>query len=278
MPDNKKPSSLVLLVVLVAVVLLGGGYFMMNKGGKVPALPGVGGLGLNSNCKYNDPDLCKFLNKMMTGDFMKNGFSGNTTMTDKSGKKTLSRIESQGEKMQMVTSVDSKETFNFIKIGDTTYMKDYSDGKWLKQVTPKVETTPGASQNFQQAGVEEFKNMFKEQEDKTTYKKIGKEACGSYNCFKYQIVNSDRTDTTEYIFFDDNAYMMRKTQSVTKDGTTTEFEFDYGPVNITEPSPVKSLPSVPAGTESTGTGTNQEELQKLMEQYQQNPPVEEPNP
>lgn len=269
---------MLILLVLVVVVVLGGGYFMMNKSGKTSILPGVGGLGLNPNCKYNDPDLCKFINKMTSGDFMKNGFSGNTTMTDKSGKKTLSRIESQGEKMHMVTSVDGKETFNFIKIDDATYMKDYSDGKWLKQVTPKVETTPGVGQNTQQSNIEDFKNMFKDQEDKITYKKIGKEACGSYNCFKYQVVNSDRVDTTEYILFDDNAYMMRKTQSVAKDGAVTEFEFDYGPVNISEPSPVKSLPVVPVGTGSSGTGMNQEELQKLMEQYQNNSSEENPSP
>lgn len=270
-----------LLIVIIVVVVIGVGYVLMQKSGKAPVVPGLGSVGLNPNCKYNDPDLCKFFNKMMTGDMFKNGFSGTSTTTDKSGKKMVSRFESVGsDKTHMMTSENGKETFNFIKIGNASYMKDYSDGTWIKTVMEEPKTTEGK----QTGGFspEDMKNMFSKEktaEDKTIFKKIGKEACGPYSCFKYQSINPDMADITQYIFFDDATYTMRKTQTVSKDGMVTEFEFDYNPVSITEPSPLKASPPAgtkvpPIGPPGTGTDMSQEELQKLMQQYQKNPPAQ----
>lgn len=215
---------------------------------------------------------------MMTGDFMKNGFAGTSTMTDKSGKKTVSRFESQGaDKTHMMTTENGKETFNFIQIGNATYMKDYSDSKWLKTVTEATKPEGKQTSGFNADEIKKMFNKEKQEEDKTTYKKIGKEKCGQYNCFKYQVMNpAVMVDITEYIFFDDSSYTMRKTQTVSQNGTVTEFEFDYNPVSISEPSPLKTLPNgtkvMPIGP--PGTGMSQEQLQKLMEQYQNNPPGE----
>jgi len=279
MRSKKGLAPIVIILVVVAAAVIGVGFVMMQKSGKtgLPAVSLLGGMGLNPNCKYNDPDLCKFFNKMMAGDMFKNGFSGTSTTTDKSGKKMVSKFESEGtDKTHMMTTENGKETFNFIKIGNASYTKDYSDGKWTKTAVEGTKATTTQTQGFNANDIKDMFNEQKTQEDKTTYKKIGKEACGLYTCFKYQVINPDMAGTTEYIFFDDNSYTMRKTETVSGDGMVSDFEFDYSPVSITEPSPIKTNPANtqvnPIGP--PGTGVSKEELQELMQQYQNNPPSE----
>lgn len=225
-----KQSGLAPIVIIIAVVLVAaaGGFFLLNKGGGGVSLPG--GVGLNPNCKYNDPDLCKFINNFK----LTNSYSAKSVTTDKSGTKTDSIFEGVGEdKTHMVLSQNNKETFNVITISDTTYTKDYTDNKWWKQKQPKQEKQVENQTN----PVEEIK--MSETEDKTTYKKTGMEACGSMQCFKYQIIDPQNTDTTEYIWFDNSQYMLRKERSEGKDGTATETTFTYSGVSIAEPSPTK---------------------------------------
>lgn len=261
---KNKGFSPILIVVAVVVVLLGvGGFAFMNKGGKV-ALPG--GIGLNPNCKYNDPDLCKFMNNWKA----QKDYSITYTSSDKNGQKTSEgKFEIQGEgKFHMVTSVAGKEQFNTITIGDTTYTKDYTDNKWWKQKQDKT----------QEGLTDKFKFDFdkktvdgKEVEDKTTYTKIGQEACGELTCFKYQVVDPSFTETTEFIFFDTSQYLMRMSRTVDKNGEVNESVFAYGAVNISEPSPVKEAKEgqnifVPGGADIPAI--DQAEIEKLQKQYQ----------
>lgn len=218
------PIAIIIVVVLAAV----GGYFLLNKSGGSVGLPG--GVALNSNCKYNDPDLCKFINNFK----LTNSYSAKSITTDKSGAKTQSTFESVGDnKTHMLLSQNGKENYNVITITDTTYTKDYTDNKWWKQKQPKEEKKVENQSN----PVEEITKS--ETEDKTTYKKIGMEACGSMQCFKYQIIDPANTDTTEYIWFDNSQYMLRRERGESKDGTITETALSYNGVSINEPSPTK---------------------------------------
>lgn len=272
------PIAIIIVVVLVAAA---GGYFLLNKGGV--SIPGAPGVTLNPKCKYNDPDLCKFINNFK----VINNYSAKSTTADKSGKKFETTFEGVGEdKSHIVYSENSKETYNVITIGDTTYTKDYTDQKWWKQKQPKEEKKLQENIDLKS----EIKKTEETPEDKTTYKKIGMEACGSRQCFKYQLIDPNNTDTTEYIWFDNSEYLLRKERSEGKDGTVTDTEINYSGVNINAPSPTKDakpdqiiLPTggvVPGMTEEQTKELQKatEEMQKASQQTPVVPSIPEENP
>lgn len=266
MPKSQKTSEkgavpVVAIVVAVVVVLAAGGYFVMSKqGGGAPSIPGVpAGLTLNPNCKHNDPDLCKFLNNYKD---IKD-FKVTSQMSDKKGEKSTGVYEMNGQdKFRMTASAGGKEVMSIVTIGDTTYTKDYTDNKWWKQKANK-QTSDIKEEFTKDYDVEDT-------EDKTTYKKTGMESCGSMQCFKYEVVygGPEMSYSTEFIYFDDKEYRLRKTRSTDRDGSVTEAEYSYDKVSITEPSPVKEakegqliIPGAGAMSES-----DKKEIQKMQEE------------
>jgi len=242
--ENKKGFAPILVVALVVVVIAGvAGYiFMSNKGGS--ALPKVNIPGvktaLDSKCKFNDAELCKYINKGMAQDMSKLNYTIKTASTDSEGKKSNSEMKMDNKgNTQIVSSEKGKETSNIIVMGNITYMKDFTDNKWFKM--------ENESEDGQEMGdmpnMESIKEEFEKQQENIEYKKIGKEACGTLTCFKYQIIDPTLTDTTQYIYFDDREYLMRKMKTEDQSGYSYEMIFEYGPVTITAPSPVKEMPS-----------------------------------
>lgn len=265
--NNEKGLAPIAIIIAVVVVAAVGGFFLLNKGGGGGVSLPVVGVPLNPNCKFNDPDLCKFMNNFKAI----NNYSAKSTTTDKSGKKMDSTFESIGsDKTHIVYSDNGKETYNVITISDTTYTKDYTDSKWWKQKQPKqekqVETQSNPTDVISKG----------ETEDKTTYKKISTEACGSMQCFKYQIIDPTNTDTTEYIWFDNSQYMLRRERSEGKDGTVTETQISYSGVNITAPSPTKDAKPdqiiLPTGGVPETSG---QDLQNMQKQQPQTPQATE---
>lgn len=228
-----KKVILVLAILIGILVLGGGGYFAYNRFVKgesgIPAV--LTGKTLNPNCKYNDPDLCKFINGWKENKY----YTANDNSTDKAGKQSKAIFKIVGDdRSQMIFYEGDKEVMNTISIGDTTYTKDYSDNKWWKQTSK-----PADSEISNKESEFKFDDKAEETEDKTTYKKIGKEACGKYTCFKYQVIDPAATDSTQYIYFDDKQYQLRKMRTELKDGAVSETTFDYSRISISEPSPTK---------------------------------------
>ena len=276
--ENKKGFAPILVVALVVVVIAGvAGYiFMSNKGES--ALPKVNIPGvktaLNSKCKFNDAELCKYINKGMAQDMSKLNYTIKTTSTDPEGKISNGEMKMDNKgNSQIVSSEKGKETSNIIVMGNITYMKDFTDNKWFKM--------ENESEDGQEMGdmpnMESIKEEFEKQQENIEYKKIGKEACGTLTCFKYQIIDPTLTDTTQYIYFDDREYLMRKMSTKDQSGYSYEMIFEYGPVTITAPSPVKEMPSYdsalpessePMPSDQEGGMPSEEELNKLKEEYQ----------
>jgi hypothetical protein len=231
-------APIIIISVIAIIALAGGGYaFLQSKGTSSNPLSNVANsvvnkVTLNPNCKENDPELCKFLNNWKE---MKE-YSVISVSTDKSGKKSESTLEISGEeKFHMMLSADGKEVSNLITIGDITYTKDYSDNKWWKQKAEKQKEDSLTTQ----FDFDDSKSETPKTEVKTTYKAAGKEACGSLQCFKYQVIEGNMDGATEYIFFDDKEYLLRRMQTIEKDGIMNDSMFAYSGVKITEPSPVK---------------------------------------
>jgi hypothetical protein len=253
--------SKVVLLAIVAVVLVGAGgvYFFtkQNGGGASTALPFVKPA-LNPNCKYNDPELCKFMNNFPT----QTNYAVSST-SNFGGMSIESVYEISGEdKFHMLSKQNGKESSNTISIGDTTYTLDYTDNKWWKQ-TLKPEDPEKATEK-------EVKDQFtfddKTAEDKTTYKFIAKEPCGDRTCFKYEMISPDSADTKVYMWFDDKDYLMRKMRMEDKTAGATESIYSYDNISISAPAPVKE-----------GTPNNygsmpdlkDPQVQKMMQQYQE---------
>ncbi len=233
-PKQKGSKTPIIIIgAAILVVILGAVGFFFFKDLIMPA-KGLTGKVLNSNCKLNDKDLCKFVSSFTGLDNM-----SAKSVTTINGKKTESVIEIQGtDKSHITSSSNGKEESNYIAIGSTTYMKDYTDNKWWKS-TVDTSTTSKEKTDWKA----EFEKSVNDNTDKTTYKKIGKEACGTLTCLKYQVIDPSITGSTEYIWFDTKNYALRKTLSETKEGVTTETTFSYDHINIVAPSPTKEMTS-----------------------------------
>ncbi|MDF2461317.1 MAG: hypothetical protein K0S68_720, partial [Candidatus Saccharibacteria bacterium] len=152
----------------------------------------------------------------------------------KGAEKSTLLMEIEGEKKShMMTTSAGQESYNVITIDGTTYTKDLRDGKWWEYKPQSTPTSDGFKESF------DFKDEEKDkpETEKTKYTKIGKEACGSLTCFKYQVVEPGITGTS-YIWFDDRDYQLRRMQT-TEDGEVNDMTFSYTKPNITKPSPIK---------------------------------------
>ena len=286
---HQKGFAPIIIVAIVAVVTLVGsvGYVLTQKklSNRTVSTKGkslLGGLVLNANCKLNDPDLCKYINQAASPDYMKAGFSGKSTTVDSKGQRSESLWEMVGEgKSHFTTSKNGKEESNIIMIDEATYMKDYSDNKWLKY--PALSGSEGKSSTSLNEIKKSMKIDTKEVEDKTKYERIGAEPCENLTCVKYKVTTEFAGESmVQYMYIDTKEYLLRKMKVDDKLGGSTETLFSYKPVTITIPSPVKEMNGgfgdvvnkVPTGKQDETTQINneklQEELKKIMEQTGEN--------
>jgi hypothetical protein len=244
---------------VVVAAVAGLGYYVFKKQKGSNSLSDAAKQAL-IKCDYEDKNLCKFFASWKDSKYYT---INSTTITE--GKTSTMKIEYVApDKYHMVSTAPAYET---ITIGDVVYTKDNSDGKWWKQTPPKEE----ADRTKEEVKIDfDEPDKDKPAEQQTQYKFITKEACGNLTCFKYQVIDPTNKETTEYIWFDDKDYQLRKTSSEYKDGRT-ESTFSYSKIEIKEPSPVKELGhnQMPNPTGGTIDGPSEAELRKLQQQAEQ---------
>ncbi len=235
----------VIIVVVVAVIAFAGWKVMQNRNG------GVAGSIANTlasaeaqaacNKLYDDKDLCKFT----TSYNAKASYKATYITTDKDGKTSNMLMEQDGkENSSTVIKDNDKETSAFISLNGDTYLKDPTDGSWVKYPKSTSTDTPAVSNDLKIDNTDE--EAAKPEAQRITYKKLGKEKCGNATCFKYQIIDPSDTNTKESIvWFGDKDYQLRKWSYTGTDGAKNVGEFNYTGVTISAPSPVKEAPAVP---------------------------------
>lgn len=252
MGQSKKSdkSKIVIFIVAIFAVVAGGGYYayyMLSKNGAESIINSATNKVAESECKYNDKDLCKFIFSWKDEEYI----TMNGTTTDKDGKVSTWLMKMQGEaKSQMTSSDQGEEKYNTITIDNVTYTKDYSDNKWFKST---LSSETDSSNDYIKNDVD-FDEKEASAEDKTTYQKIGIESCGKWSCFKYQVIDPQNNESTEYIYFDNEEYLLRKMRTEDNDGAITEIIYDYSKFSISEPSPIKEgspFDSISGNTENT---------------------------
>jgi uncharacterized protein (UPF0333 family) len=233
---NQKGIASVLVIVIAAVVVVAGGagYYVYTKQKDKNSSSTSSEIAevVEAVCKTVDEDTCKFMSS-----WKENGYYTIAATTTEGGETTTMTMQIQDDNFHIITGDDAQ--YEAIKIGDTTYIKDFSDNAWWKQ-TISSDTEDSASTSYESTDLafDEPSEDIPEAQ-RTVYKKIGKEACGDLTCFKYQVIDPTDTTTTNYIWFDDKDYQLRRMQTTSADGSVYDATFDYTAFTITEPSPTK---------------------------------------
>ena len=185
---------------------------------------------------YDDKDLCKF-----TGNYNIDKLAYKMTLTSTTAEgSSTSTFLSDGKGNTQMTMTASGQVNDAISLNGVSYLKDAGDGRWFKYAAdtagaPPVETNPTGDIKFET-------DTEADTTDKTTYKKIGKEACGKLTCLKYQIIDPAQKDSTQFIWFDTKDFRMQRFSA--KDASSsTEMVISYQSVKITAPSPTKDFPT-----------------------------------
>lgn len=220
-------------IIIIAVVVVGligfiGWRFLSanQKPSDNAGLDKASQLAISAECKkLNDDDICKFFSSWKASEQYR-------MVTVQGGNKTIFEVD--GDKSRI--SATGETEYDVITIGKTTYTK--GGDTWYKQTIKEPEQD--VAKDYKQDFSEPSTDTSRPEESTTTYKKLGKEACGTQQCFKYEIIDSSRTETKEFIWFDDKAYQLQKQRSEAPDGTS-ETTFEYNNVKISTPSPVVEL-------------------------------------
>ncbi len=229
-------NKIVLIAIVAAIVLagVGGWWFFMRSDNAVIVANTPAAKAAVESCKkaINDNDLCKFF-----GSWSENQKFAVDMLSASNGASMRSTYKVDGDKMYIKT--DGEMAMEMITIGDDTYTK--AGDVWWKKTTKS--DTPAAAVDPKVADRDQFK--FDEPTTDTTtspqYKKLGKEACGKFTCFKYEMVDPTAGSETMYLWFDDSKYLMRKMSVESKDGSRMEQTYTYENVSVEVPSPVKEL-------------------------------------
>lgn len=186
-----------------------------------------------AKCDYDDKDICKFFTswKLHTNYKMVG-----TTTDSESGTNSSFTYEIDGDNTHSVMTGEFAS--EIISVGKRTTYTKAADGTWWKQTLPET--------NDPQTPVGESKPEFEEpttddQTDapKSTYKSLGKEACGSLTCFKYQITDPSTSDIS-YIWFDDKDYQLRRSLTESSTGKS-DYTYSYSNVTVKAPATFKEL-------------------------------------
>lgn len=214
-------------------------------------------------CPYDDKTLCKFLTNWRVSANMS---MRTTAVVD--GKNTESTFETDGkDSSRMTYKENGKDSYATVTIGRAMYTREASAAIWTKTVFPE-QKTDGRSPN-EAEGTPKFDFSTEDDADgaKQTYVAMGKEACGKLNCFKYEVTVTDSTEK-QHIWFDDKEYRLRRVKDFTKDGMTSDTEFSYDTVVITEPSPVKEVDlNAMMGVSPEDQKALEEQLKEMQKQF-----------
>lgn len=211
------------------------------------------------------------IRKQFAAQLSQTSFRTKTLSSGKGEPASVTEMEIKGESAYYRTiELDSsnKEVSQIISMGDTTYVKDYKDGKWWKQTSKPDATTVSEAIPTP----ESFKDELGKKKDTTQYNKLGEEQCGNLTCYKYEEINSANQEGSRIFWFDNKDFLLRKDQFKFGEFTTT-VEYSYDNIAINAPSPTKDVPTGKSiyeylNTTAGSTGLNNQDLENAKKQLE----------
>jgi outer membrane lipoprotein-sorting protein len=183
------------------------------------------------NNALHDKTLCKFAATFT----MPSAYETTITSHDSSGTSSILMDVDGHNNTKMIVSKDSKETLATILLNGETYVKDEASGNWIKY--PKSSDSSSSSSTTDASKGVAFDKTNWTESGTTSYKALGKEACGNLTCYKYQSTDTKTAGTTMYFWFDNKDYMMRRFSTTDSTGSM-DMTLNYKSITITAPSPV----------------------------------------
>ena len=247
MPASSRGFANILLIVAVVTAITIGGYFLLQKGSlPKPSIPIGGAPTLIEKASEKDFEFVEdpTLRKHFATQANQTTYSTKSTSPG-SGLKLVNEVQTKSDSLNSseIQNDGAKEIKHQITIGDTIYLKDYSDNKWWKQ-TIKPEKQKEEKEKTNQEKPKDFKEEYSK--PNIVYKSLGKEACGpsakELTCFKYEMqLDPANPEVKRTFWFDDKDYLLRKDQGGFGEFIAT-VEYSYDGINITAPSPTKDVP------------------------------------
>jgi outer membrane lipoprotein-sorting protein len=256
---NERGNTLMIaLVVIIVIAVIGGAAWAVMQHNKKNPLSGASPATIaaanaaETACKtyYHDNNLCKFASSAVA--LTKTAYTATATTTS-SGTTGSTTIKSDGKGNFALSGSSGGQSFDSIEIGTTVYIKNPTDGTWLKygSAAPTV-TNPASNVNFTFTAADAAKIQ---------YKSLGTEKCGNLTCYKYQVIDAANTGTTQYVWFDTDSFTLQRWSSKDANGSS-DLTFTYGAVTISAPSPVTDM-SAAAG--ASGSGLTQAQIDALSQ-------------
>lgn len=237
MPISSKGAANVFVIIAIVAAVAVGGYFLMQKGG-LPT-PSGGGTTLTQRATEADFEFIEdpTLRKHFVAQANQTTYRTKSTGSG-SGLTIVNEVQIKGDSFNTseVQSDGNKEIKHTITIGDTIYLKDYSDKKWWKQ---EVKYEPTKDEGVEKEEPVDFKEEYSK--PNLEFKSLGKEACGNLTCFKYEQYDPENPEVKRTFWFDNKEYLLRKEQGGFGEFIST-IEYTYDGINVQTPSPIKDVP------------------------------------
>ncbi|MCL4354727.1 hypothetical protein M1349_04670 [Patescibacteria group bacterium] len=232
-----------IIIAVIAVVILAGGYFLYSsKGGGIPLISSIVPAAPRATEKDFDYIKDPLIRKHFTAQANQTSFRIKSLSSGKGSEPSITEAVMNGEKFSFRNKTQNEkgeDTTDMIMIDSITYVKDFKDGKWWREVPKKVE---GPTPTSAIEEPDDFKTDILKKKDKPIeYKELGTEKCGDLTCYKYQEIDPENKEGARTFWFDNQKYLLRREEYSFGEFTTTN-EYTYDNISISVPSPVKDVP------------------------------------
>jgi hypothetical protein len=183
----------------------------------------------NQGCDDTDSKICKFQAGWKTPEY----YSVSSRKTS-GGVTSQTTYATDGKKYQLLNGngapgdVIVVDAVHYIKGSDGVWYKQTPDSSPLKDENPSANPAPGTGASVN-----------------ASYRYLLTEPCQSLSCYKYEVVDTSSKDK-QYIWFDTKDYQLRRTMTISPDGTVNDSTISYDKVVIQPPSDVQDNTLAPA--------------------------------
>ena len=127
-----------------------------------------------------------------------------------------------------------KDVSELVSIGDTLFVKDYSDNKWWKQKLPR------SNENNTNDIPESFREELLKKQQIVSYDNLESDTCNKIPCYKYEEINPHDENTKRLFWFDSQLLLLQKEEVIFGEFKTTN-NYSYENILVEIPQNTKEV-------------------------------------